>query len=111
MLSWRNTESSGDVADGPIVLVAEFRARTATQDELAERLVEMVTLTRSEPGCIQYDLHRDQADPLRLVFVETWASTAALEAHNETAHVKAMLLDAPRLTTDGVRVLRLAPMP
>ena len=52
----------------------EFTARPDTVDELRERLLEMTRLTRAEDGCLRYDLHADATDPLRLVFVEEWAT-------------------------------------
>jgi quinol monooxygenase YgiN len=98
---------SASPAAGPStrpVLVVSFRARPDTVDELSGRLTELVRLTAQEPGCLQYELHRDDEDPLHFVFVETWASDAALALHDHTPYVKAMQADAPRLN-DGPVVL------
>lgn len=42
---------------------------------------KLVAPTRTERGCIQYDLWQDDADPTRFTMVETWESGAALAAH------------------------------
>ena len=91
----------------PVVLVVVFHARPDTFEELRTRLLELVELTRVEPGCLQYELHTRDDEPLQLTFVETWASDAAHAAHDETAHVKAIQADIPRLTSGPLTVQRL----
>lgn len=81
-----------------VVLVAIFQSRPETHEELTHRLREMVMLTRTEPGCLRYDLHTDEHDPLKLVFIETWADEAAVAAHDVTKHVREIHADGPRLT-------------
>ena len=93
-----------------LVLVATFDGAPDLKDELAERLTEMVTLTRPEPGCLRYDLHVDRANDERFVFVETWADSASWDRHMETPHVRALLADAQRLTTRGAQLQQLTPI-
>lgn len=90
-----------------IVLIATFQARPETRDELYTRLLEMVNLTVVEPGCLQYELHTNDADPMQFTFVETWASDAALAGHDDTVHVKAIISDIPRLTSQPLVIQRL----
>lgn len=40
-----------------------------------------VARSRLEAGCIEHGVHLDADNPNRLVFVERWASQAALQAH------------------------------
>lgn len=93
-----------------LVLVATFDARPNGARELAERLTDMVALSRGEPGCLRYDLHVDREHDNRFVFVETWASPESWERHMDTPHVRALLSRLPDLTLDGVRLQRLAPI-
>ena len=90
-----------------IVLVATFHARPETRDELYTRLLEMVELTVVEPGCLQYELHTNDTDPMQFTFVETWASDAALAGHDDTSHVQAIISDIPRLTSRPLMIQRL----
>jgi len=94
-----------------VVLVAIFHARPESVDELRGRLLEMVELTLQEPGAIQYELHVAAEDPTTFVFVETWVDAAALAAHDETPHVKAIIADVPRLTRSPLTVHRLSKVP
>ena len=47
--------------------------------------------TRKEAGCLNYDLHQSPEDPAKFLFHENWTSQAALNAHLQSAHVKALL--------------------
>lgn len=89
------------------MLVATFHARPETRDELYTRLLEMVELTVVEPGCLQYELHTNDTDPMQFTFVETWASDAALAGHDDTSHVQAIISDIPRLTSRPLIIQRL----
>jgi len=87
-----------------IIMAATFRAKPECAEELRGRLVEMVKHSRSESGCLFYDLHVDRSDPHTFTFLEGWQNQAALDQHDQTPHVKAIIADAPRLTVDGISV-------
>ena len=53
--------------------------------------------TRAEPGCLRYDLYRDLKDPAVWIFFEEWESAAQLQAHTESAHLRAFLAIATEL--------------
>jgi quinol monooxygenase YgiN len=90
-----------------LTLVATFQARPETREELARRLREMVPLTRTEPGCLSYDLHVDREDENRFVFLETWADMAAWDVHMDTPHVRALVTDSQHLATNGIHLVKL----
>lgn len=70
----------------PFTAVATLTAKTGQQDVLEQALRVLVEPSRAEPGCGQYDLHRDLADPQVFYVIEQWASDEILEAHNASAH-------------------------
>lgn len=56
----------------------------AKEGRAAEALAlsrEHVARSRAEPGCVAHAVHQDTENPLRLVFVEQWASAEALWQH------------------------------
>ena len=70
------------MADGPIRVVARFAVKPECVDDfIATARRTMVEPTLGEPGCIEYDLCQDQADPTRFAMVETWESEEALATH------------------------------
>jgi quinol monooxygenase YgiN len=74
-----------------IAVVAMFRARPGKEVELKTALVSLVAPTRKEAGCINYDLHASPKDPAKFLFHENWMSKAHLDAHLQSAHIKALL--------------------
>lgn len=66
---------------GPIGLYGFARPRPERATELERLLLSFVEPTRREPGSLQYQVHRDAADPTTLVFYELWRSTADLREH------------------------------
>ncbi|MBA1231909.1 antibiotic biosynthesis monooxygenase [Pseudomonas viridiflava] len=48
-----------------------------------------VAQSRSEPGCIEYHMLRDQEDPTLFIFFEIWASKEDLDVHSAQPHMVA----------------------
>ena len=69
-----------------ISVVAKDHIVAEHKEKVIEILKEMVMLTRKENGCVSYALHEVPDDPGMLVFVETWESKEALEAHMNSEH-------------------------
>lgn len=63
-------------------VVAQFSVRPEAVDDFisaAKRL--LVEPTRSEAGCMRYELCQDQSVPTEFMMLETWASDADLDRH------------------------------
>lgn len=71
-----------------------------------------VARSRTEPGCLAHAVHQDIENPLKLVFVEQWADSAALARHFKlaasrdfVAALTALAAEAPLMDIfDTVRV-------
>jgi quinol monooxygenase YgiN len=63
-------------------------AQTGRGDDVAAAIEQtrVVELTRSEPGCMAYDISRDTDSPDRFVAYECWRDITALEKHLLTPH-------------------------
>jgi quinol monooxygenase YgiN len=72
-----------------VILNVRMQAVAGREQELEGRLLKLVEPTRSEPGCIAYDLHRSDEKPGLFMFCETFASQDALDAHLATPHFQA----------------------
>ena len=66
-------------------------ARPGRTEELKVLLGGMVAPSRGEPGNLQYNLWRDQADPARFVTDERYRDDAAVAAHHAAPHYKTYL--------------------
>ncbi len=67
-------------------LVVEFRIEAAHIDAFAQAIAENAGLSLDEPGCRQFDVCRDPADPALFFLYELYDDQAAIEAHLQTAH-------------------------
>lgn len=72
-----------------IYLTAIIKSKPEHTVEVLALLQNMVTQSRKETACLQYDLHRDNTDDNTFVFYEIWQSEAELAAHNEQPYIKA----------------------
>jgi quinol monooxygenase YgiN len=64
-----------------LIVIGSVIARPETLDELVSISQEHVARSLKEPGCQAHAVHRDLANPLRLVFVERWGDLPSLLAH------------------------------
>ncbi len=63
-------------------VVARFTVQPDKADEFARVVNEgIVAPSQSEPGCIRYELWRDNEDAASFAMVEEWESDDALNAH------------------------------
>jgi quinol monooxygenase YgiN len=85
-------ESEDHMADLPVVAV--ITAKAGSEQQVQQALTALVEPTRSEPGCISYELLVSAADPATFITVETWRSQADLDAHLQTDHVQGALAAA-----------------
>jgi quinol monooxygenase YgiN len=72
-----------------LIIIAESHAKPGCADALREKLLTMIEPSRAEPGCVQYTLHEDPAEPGHFYFYEVWKDAAAFEFHTQTPHFKA----------------------
>lgn len=80
----------------PLTILAQITAAEGKADLVRAELEKLVPITRSETGCIKYDLHVDNENPGFFVFYETWESRELWQTHMNAPHLKAYM-DA----TDG----------
>jgi quinol monooxygenase YgiN len=88
-----------------ITVVARFKAKDGMEKKLRELLLTLINPSRSDDGCINYDLHQSIEDPAIFIFYENWSSREHLDKHGSTAHIRAfrskatdLLAEPPELT-------------
>lgn len=84
-----------------VVVIATIEARSGREEDLEQVLRSLVTETRREPGCLQYDLHVSADNPAAFALYERWESADALQAHFETEHMIAALGGFDELSEAG----------
>ncbi len=87
-----------------ISVVARFKALEGMDRKLKQLLLTLIGPSRSDEGCIDYELHQAIDDPALFIFYETWKSREHLDRHSSTPHVqqfrskvKDLLAEPPQL--------------
>lgn len=69
-----------------VTLVVVMRAKEGQNLLLEAELRALVTPSRKEDGCLQFDLHRSAEQPGTFLFHEVWETRDHHTAHTRTPH-------------------------
>lgn len=72
-----------------LTCIATITAKEAHKETVLAELSKLVLPTQKEQGCVNYDLHIDNANDCIFIFHENWLSEPDLKAHGESSHIKA----------------------
>jgi quinol monooxygenase YgiN len=74
-----------------LALVVEFRIHTAHIEAFAAAIADNARASRDgEPGCRQFDICRDPADPSLFYLYELYDDELAIDAHLQSPHFLSM---------------------
>lgn len=95
------------MAGAPVVVIARWDTTEDAVDEVLAHVETLVSASRSEPGCLGYEVFRD-ADAAALVLVERYRDQAAVEAHRDSRHYRELVTARvlPLLTGRRVEIVR-----
>jgi quinol monooxygenase YgiN len=71
-----------------IHVIARLRARSGKEEALKSALTALVSPSRRELACYQYDLLQSTSDPRDFCFVQRWETPQALDRHAASEHVR-----------------------
>ncbi|WP_431282062.1 putative quinol monooxygenase [Humitalea sp. 24SJ18S-53] len=91
-------------------VVSRLRLRPECWLRLLQAMPSFMAATRSEPGCLDYDLYVSATRTGEVTTVARWADQAAATAHLAAQHTRSFFM----LTTDcaaaGPHIVTLAPL-
>ncbi len=91
----------------PVTVVAILRCKTGNAELVRAELLRLLEPTRTEDGCLNYDLFENPQDPDLFIFHENWESDQDLDRHLESAHILSCLgVIQPLLESAAVHRLR-----
>ncbi|WP_415059867.1 putative quinol monooxygenase [Congregibacter sp.] len=73
-------------------VIVHVRAKPGHEEFVGAELDKLLSPTRSEPGCLRYDMFVDASDPTHFVFIQAWESIDAHHVHLEQGHMEAFLI-------------------
>ncbi|WP_421983645.1 putative quinol monooxygenase [Roseibium sp.] len=74
-----------------LTIVANIKANPDKIDLVKTELLKLIEITRSENGCINYDLHQDNENPAHFMFYENWESRELWQIHMNAPHLAAYM--------------------
>jgi quinol monooxygenase YgiN len=80
------------------------------ETDLQDALHNLQTLSRKDPGCLEYTVFADGQRPGTFVLFEGWARHEDLEAHNAQDHVKDFVKGVDQLVAVPFSVTPLTPV-
>lgn len=87
-----------------VTVIARLRAKEGLDASLKETLLGLIKPSRSDEGCINYDLHQDPENPALFMFHENWTSKEALDKHLATPHLQAFIDKSGELLAEALDV-------
>jgi len=74
-----------------LTIVANIKAKADKIELVKTELMKLIDLTRTEQGCINYDLHQDNESTAHFMFYENWETRELWQTHMGSEHLKAYL--------------------
>ncbi len=95
------------MAGKKVSVVARFKAKAGMAEALKMELLSLIRPSRSDEGCINYDLHQAIDDPGVFVFYENWESRELLDRHLQREHLTVFLKKAEKLVAEQPQIILL----
>jgi len=89
LLTNRKDREGKETMGKKVTVLALLKAKPGLEEEVKRELVALQGPTRSEEGCINYDLHQSKEDPSCFMFYENWKSQDDLDKHLQMPYLTA----------------------
>ncbi len=70
-----------------LTIVAKILAKEEQRELVKSELLKLISMTRTEQGCVNYDLYQDNKNPNLFLFYENWESRELWQQHMGKAHL------------------------
>ena len=87
-----------------LTVTAHIKGKKGLEETLRKELLALIEPTRSETGCITYDLYQDQEDKSLFMFYESWEKKSDLEQHLQKPYIKSFMDRADELLAEPVTI-------
>lgn len=71
-----------------LTVIATIKAKAGKEEQMQQDLMGLVAPSRTELGCITFDLLIDNQDPSIFILYENWESQSDLDAHYQQPYVQ-----------------------
>lgn len=96
-------------ASTTITVIAQWRVKEGHLDDVLAHVAELRTASLDEPGCLEYAVFRSIEASDELLLVERYSDATAVEAHRQSPHYGALVVEGILLLRVDRRVELLQP--
>ena len=89
-----------------IIVTAKMKVKPDFKYEFMVETEPLIKHTRSEEGCLSYNLYTDIDDPNQLVMLEFWKDMDSLDAHMDSVHFKNFGKAIPKYLTCEIEIFK-----
>lgn len=87
-----------------LTLLVLLKAKVGMEEKVKQELSSLVAPSRSEVGCVNYNVHQAADNKSHFMIYENWASKEILDKHLEMPYVKAWIDKAEELLAETSEV-------
>lgn len=98
------------MTDAPLVIFATFVPAPGHEQAVQHALQAVLPATRSEPGCLRFDLYVSFEPVMTFRMFEIFRSQEAMDAHRDTDHYRAFRATVVPLLAAEPVVVKMAPL-
>jgi quinol monooxygenase YgiN len=98
------------MTDAPLVIFATFVPEPGHEQAVQHALQAVLPATRSEPGCLRFDLYVSVEPVTTFRLFEIFSSHEAMHAHRDTDHYRAFRAAVVPLLAAEPVVVKMAPL-
>jgi quinol monooxygenase YgiN len=88
-----------------IRIIAKNFIKTSEISKAEPLFRELVAASKKDQGCLEYRLHKDDAEPGLYVFIEEWADKDSHAKHDASEHFTRIIPQIGALTAKPAEVL------
>lgn len=76
------------MTDKKLIIVARILVKSEELEKVKPEILKLIPITKTEKGCIKYDLHQDNTTPNLFLFYEEWENRDLWQDHINNTHIK-----------------------
>jgi quinol monooxygenase YgiN len=92
------------MASKPVTVIVRIVAKPGMEAQVKRELMNLLAPTRSEKGCINYDMHQAADDDSLFLFHENWLCEEDLRRHLEAPHIRHWITLAETLLAEPMEL-------
>ncbi len=87
-----------------VTVTARIKLKPGMEEKFKQEYLPILTQSRLEDGCLNYDLHQSNEDPSLFLLHENWVSKEILDKHLQMPYIQALGQKAEEFLTEPPEV-------